>query len=206
MNFSAVILAGGKSSRMGRDKARLEINGQTLLARQTALVRAAGAREVFISGRAGADYYEFGCPVLRDRFSDAGPLAGIERALAAAAWPLLLVLAVDLPGMRLELLLRLAADCRENAGAVPRVAGCIEPLAAFYPKSAWPLAESLLNKNSNAMKPFAEQCVQFGWARFIDLPPDAAGLFANWNSAADLPVAGHAGSIRTGSPRRTMPP
>ena len=85
MIFSAVILAGGKSLRMGRDKAWLEIEGQTLLARQIALARETGAAEIFISGRADADYSAFGCPVLQDGFPDAVPLAGIERALDASS-------------------------------------------------------------------------------------------------------------------------
>ncbi|HEY5345385.1 MAG TPA: NTP transferase domain-containing protein, partial [Verrucomicrobiae bacterium] len=59
MNFSAVILAGGKSSRMGRDKAFLEIGGTTLLARQIGLARELGAAEIFISGRAETDYSKF---------------------------------------------------------------------------------------------------------------------------------------------------
>ena len=84
MNFSAVILAGGKSSRMGRDKAFLSISGKTMLARQIETVRAAGAAEIFISGRAETNYSEFGCRVLVDKFHNAGPLAGIEAALAAA--------------------------------------------------------------------------------------------------------------------------
>src|SRR6516165_9757616 len=85
MNLSAVVLAGGKSSRMGRDKARLEIGGQPSLARQIQLVKEIGAGEVFISGRAGKNYEEFGCRVLFDQFRDAGPLAGIERAVAEAS-------------------------------------------------------------------------------------------------------------------------
>ena len=119
MNFSAVILAGGKSSRMGRDKAWLEVGGQTLLARQIGVMRELGAAEIFISGRADADYSAFGCRVLPDKLPDAGPLAGIERALDAAQAPLLLVLAVDLPEMSAELLRRLAADCSENLGSIP---------------------------------------------------------------------------------------
>src|ERR1035438_9547728 len=59
MNFSAVILAGGKSSRMGRDKAWLEVGRQTLLARQIQLAQAAGATEIFVSGRFGVAYPTF---------------------------------------------------------------------------------------------------------------------------------------------------
>ena len=211
MTFSAVILAGGKSSRMGRDKAFVEIGGQTLLARQIALAREVGATKVFISGRAGVNYSGFGCEVLVDKFQNAGPLAGIERALAASTTPLLLVLAVDLPDMTVDLLRRLTAHCAKNAGAIPRVGGDIEPLAAFYPKAGWPLlvgddVRSLKLKQSDlslvtsaptnesaglkvgapSVKSFAERCVQSGLARFIDLPGSDAAFFANWNRPADV--------------------
>jgi molybdopterin-guanine dinucleotide biosynthesis protein A len=187
MNFSAVILAGGKSSRMGRDKAWLEVGGQSLLARQIGVVREFGAVEVFISGRANADYSGFGCRVLRDNFPDAGPLAGIERALGAAQSPLLLVLAVDLPEMHWEFLQWLGADCTDDFGAIPRVNENIEPLAAFYPKAAQSLAEVLLCAGKKAVAGFAEQCVQSSLARFVELPASKVKYFANWNLPADLP-------------------
>ncbi len=186
MNFSAVILAGGKSSRMGCDKAFLEMGGQTLLARQIQLVRNAGAEEVFISGRADADYSLFGCRVLQDKFPDTGPLAGIERALDAISSPLLLVLAVDLPGMSADWLRQLAARCSENSGAVPRVKGNLEPLAAFYPKAALPLAVALLDENSCAVKHFAKRCAQARLVNFVDVAGDEARFFLNCNSPADL--------------------
>jgi molybdopterin-guanine dinucleotide biosynthesis protein A len=89
---------------MGRDKALLEVGGQPLLVRQINLAWATRATEVFISGRAGVDYSHLNCPVLLDLFPGAGPLAGIERALAALTNPRLLVLAVDLPAMTETLL------------------------------------------------------------------------------------------------------
>jgi len=145
MNFSAVILAGGKSSRMGRDKGLLEVDGQSLLARQIKLVRAAGASEVFISGRTDNNYADFDCPVLLDRFPDSGPLSGIQAALAIATTPRLLVLAVDMPLMKASVFRSLLEHCTESAGAVPRVNRAIEPLTAFYPKAAASLALELLN-------------------------------------------------------------
>ncbi len=132
MNFSAVILAGGKSSRMGRAKAWLEISGQTLLARQNQLARKIGAAEIFISGHAKKNYSEFGCRVLADKFPDAGPLPGIERALAAATSPLLLMLAVDLPEMKAIFLRRLVAEYSENFGVIPRHEKNLEPLAELF--------------------------------------------------------------------------
>ncbi len=189
MNFSAVILAGGKSSRMGCDKAFLKLSGQTLLARQIQLVRAAGAAAVFISGRAGVDYSASGCRVLTDNFCDAGPLAGIERALDAASSPLLLVLAVDLPDMSASFFRKLAAGCPENHGAVPRVNGNIEPLAAIYPRAALPLATSLLNEKNFAVKNFAARCEQAALVSFVDVPETDAKFFLNCNFPGELEAA-----------------
>jgi molybdopterin-guanine dinucleotide biosynthesis protein A len=185
MNFSAVILAGGKSSRMGCDKAFLEVGGETLLARQIRLVQAVGATEVFISGRDGADYSAFAGRVLLDELAEAGPLAGIERALAAMDSSLLLVLAVDLPDMSVDFLCALATHCPDQRGAIPRVKGLAEPLVAFYPKAAHALAASRLNQKLLAVKDFAAACVLAGHARFVDLPAREARYFANWNSPAD---------------------
>ncbi|MBW8865277.1 MAG: molybdenum cofactor guanylyltransferase [Verrucomicrobia bacterium] len=186
MNFSAVILAGGKSERMGRDKSFVELDGQTLLARQIRLVRSAGATEVFISGRTGVDYSAYGCRVLEDRFQDAGPLAGIQSAMEAMTTSLLLVLAVDLPCMSADFLRKLAGNCTENAGAVPRVNGGIEPLVAFYPEAVLPIATLMLSQNSLAVKNFIQRCEQAGLISVTDLPDSTASLFLNCNSPDEL--------------------
>src|ERR1041384_571654 len=93
MNFSAVILAGGASRRMGRDKAWVEVAGESLLSRAVATVRRAGASEVLISGRPGVNYSTLEARVLFDGKPGQGPLGGIEQALAVANFPLVLVLA-----------------------------------------------------------------------------------------------------------------
>jgi molybdopterin-guanine dinucleotide biosynthesis protein A len=187
MNFSAVILAGGKSSRMGRDKAFLEVGGQTLLARQIETVRAAGATEVFISGRAEKEYSAFAGRVITDRFPDAGPLAGIEAALATVTNPLLLVLAVDLPEITREFLLRLRAGCSAHVGIIPRVGKNIEPLVAFYPKSSRAIADRRLRGQICAVRDFADECVLSGLARSVDVSVADAIIFKNYNVPDDLP-------------------
>jgi len=186
MNFSAVILAGGKSSRMGRDKARLEIAGQTLLARQIALVRDAGAREVFISVRMGVDHAA-GCIVLVDKFPDAGPLAGIERALDASTSPLLLVLAVDMPAMNGTILGNLIAACSDVCGAIPKTRQGTEPLAAIYPKTALERLNLELGQGKTpGARWFADECVAAGLARFVEVTEAESGCFASCNSPEDF--------------------
>jgi molybdenum cofactor guanylyltransferase len=186
MNHGAVILAGGRSTRMGRDKALLEVGEQPLLARQINLTWATRATEVFISGRAGVDYSHFNCPVLLDRFPDAGPLAGIERGLAALAAARLLVLAVDLPAMTESLLNMMAAASPEHLGVIPRLNGRIEPLAAFFPKASLRLAQVALRSNNYSVTAFSQQCVYAGIAKFIELPARQIRCFTNWNSPADV--------------------
>lgn len=195
MNFSAVILAGGKSSRMGRDKAWLEISGKTLLARQIELIQCVGAKEVFISGRVGVDYSTYSGQVLVDRFQNAGPLAGIERGLAVMSTTLLLVLAVDMSAMNADCLTKLRAICAETSGAIPQLDGRIEPLAAFYPKSALNLAVELLQKaqgQSGLRGPgptdFARSCVKENLAKFAPVTVSEAPYFTNLNSPEDLQV------------------
>jgi molybdenum cofactor guanylyltransferase len=189
IHFSAVILAGGKSQRMGRDKAWLRHEGGPLICRQIALARELGAAEVFISGRAEVDYTTLQCPVLTDQFLDAGPLGGIERALATAGTSLVLALAVDLPAMRLAVLQQILNHCFSNTGAIPRINSRIEPLAGFYPTSAHSLAATLLTGKRNAVQGFAQQCVESSQAVFVDLPPGAATAFANWNTPADAGIS-----------------
>jgi molybdenum cofactor guanylyltransferase len=186
MKFSAVILAGGRSRRMGQDKAWLLLDGKALLAHQVELARALGAEKVFISGRSNTDYDAFGCAVLRDRLPNAGPLSGLESALTAISTPLLLVLAVDMPRMTASPLQTLLACCTETRGAVPRFGEHTEPLAAIYPKSALPMVRESLGNIRYAARNFAGRCIELGLVTFIDLPEEYSACFANWNSPADV--------------------
>ena len=186
MNLSAVILAGGESRRMGRDKAWLEMGGQPLIRRALSTVRDAGIQGIVISGRAGADYSSLGCPVLFDLEPGCGPLGGIERALSAATAPLVLVLAVDLPGVTAAFLRKLAAHCDPLTGAVPKLRGEIEPLAAIYPKRCHVIARDCLLKFRHAARDFAEACQRERAVRTFAVSGTDAMCFDNWNSPADV--------------------
>ncbi|ALS97999.1 molybdenum cofactor guanylyltransferase [Lacimicrobium alkaliphilum] len=97
MKLSAVILAGGQSSRMGVDKARLVLAGQSLLEHCVERIKVSGCDRIRIS-RNQPGY-------LQDRFENAGPLGGIEAAThQLPAGELLLVVPVDMPLLGPELL------------------------------------------------------------------------------------------------------
>jgi len=188
MKVSAVILAGGESRRMGHDKARLQLDGMTWLEAAVAKVRAAGASEVFISGRAGMEYEAAGCPVLFDLEPGLGPLGGIERGLHACTGELLLVLAVDMPRITSECLGGMLAKCDRLTGAVPRLRCGLEPLAAIYPRRCHEIARRFLAERNCVAREFAAACVREKAVRTVAFKESEAKLFANWNSPEDLPT------------------
>lgn len=142
-----VLLAGGISSRMGRDKAALKIGGHGLsqAGRALRLLRQICAR-TYLSLRIGqvVPPGAEGVPVLRDEPSVEGPLAGILAAFREAPQAAWLVLACDLPFVGADLLAQLLA-CHEEHPDLPFVAcaksidGLPEPLCAIYGPSAGPI-------------------------------------------------------------------
>ncbi len=87
--FTAIVLAGGLSSRMGTDKALLSVRGNTLLSRTINLAYEAGAQEVLVSrNKAG---------FIQDVYKNHGPLSGLHATLPICNFSYALVLAVDMP-------------------------------------------------------------------------------------------------------------
>jgi molybdopterin-guanine dinucleotide biosynthesis protein A len=186
MNVGAVILAGGESRRMGKDKSWLEVGGRPLISRAMETVRDAGIEEIFISGRAGTDYSALKCPVLFDLEPGYGPLGGIERALETATAPLVLVLAVDLARMTAPFLRKLAEHCDPLTGAIPELNGELEPLAAIYPKRCHGIARDFLRKGRHAARDFANACLRERAMRKFNVPDADIRCFENWNTPPDV--------------------
>ncbi|MBX3746704.1 MAG: molybdenum cofactor guanylyltransferase [Verrucomicrobiae bacterium] len=187
VRFSAVILAGGASSRMGRDKAWIELDGHPLLRRQLDLARAAGADDLWISGRPDTDYSGLDAPVLLDRTPGLGPLAGLHRGLEAARHDLVLALAVDLARLTPDWLRLVAGHGAPGCGAVPVADGRPQPLAAFYPRAIAPRVARHLAGRRLALQALVADGVAQGELVLVSLGPEAAPAFANWNVPADLP-------------------
>jgi molybdopterin-guanine dinucleotide biosynthesis protein A len=144
-DLAAFILAGGKSTRMGADKAFLTLDGRTLLARALGLARSVTA-DVRIVGDA-AKFKAF-APVVEDVFRDCGPLGGIHAALRASAAELNFMLAVDLPFVSRKLVDYLIARARiSNAIVTVAQAGRgWQPLCAVYRREFGDAAETALRE------------------------------------------------------------
>jgi|SRR5579871_6578067 len=147
-DLTAFVLVGGKSSRMGTDKALLELAGRTLLQRALEVVHAVSG-DVRIVG--AADKFSAFAPVVEDQYEGCGPLGGIHAALAATSSPFNLVLAVDLPFIEARFLQHLLAEARSSNAVVtvPRAAGGLQPLCAVYRREFGLLAEQALAEGRN---------------------------------------------------------
>lgn len=126
---TAVLMAGGKSRRMGRDKATLRL-GETTLLDGVARVVAPLFAQLLVS--VGAPRADLDWPQVCDAYADAGPLAGLCAALTQAATPWIFVVATDMPFVKPALIELLAARRAGVDAVVPRVHGHPQPLAAFY--------------------------------------------------------------------------
>lgn len=113
-----IILAGGRSRRMGTDKALLEIDGETLLARTTRVV-ATVVPEVLIVGRTSLPPELTGTPAVLDAYGEAGPLGGIATGLAHSGAERVLVVACDLPYLQVEVLRFLVSPAFGYDAVVP---------------------------------------------------------------------------------------
>lgn len=181
MRFSAVLLAGGKSTRMGRDKALLEIDGEPLWRRQLATLRRLSPEHLMISGPP-----RDGCEVVEDAIEGAGPLAGVAAALEKCTSPLLVVLAVDLPGMTTDFLQVLLTLCRDGKGVVPRGSEFFEPLAAVYPVACVRLATAALHSADFSMQSFVHAAMEQELLVLRTILKSEMSLFGNLNTPADL--------------------
>lgn len=129
--MNGFVLAGGQSTRMGRDKALLEVEGETLVERALGLLRGLGLEPRICGSR--PDLACFG-DVVPDNFPRCGPLGGIEAALAVSDAELNLFVPVDLPGLPAVFLRWLMARAETSlaVATIPQYGGRLQPLCAVY--------------------------------------------------------------------------
>ena len=185
--LSAVLLAGGKSTRMGRDKAGVELDGQPLWQRQLATLKALHPHELFISGRSDGPYADGGLEVIQDLHPGCGPLSGLEAACWRMQTPLLCVLAIDLPGMTSGFLDRLVKIAMQDGrGVAPQNGEYFEPLAAVYPRGMLNLIGERLRQTDHSMQGLIQRAVELDLIVPYAITEEDRPLFRNVNTPADL--------------------
>jgi len=188
--IAAFVLAGGESSRMGRSKAALEVDGAPMLVRTARLVESVTGAATVIGGL--NDGPSFGLSVIADDWPGAGPLGGIATALRATAAPWNLIVACDLPYLTkawLEFLVARALASQADA-VVPTTTRGAEPLCAVYHQRCEPAIRAALERGvrkvTDGLKDVLVELIDpFEWKAF-----DSEGLlFKNMNTPEDYEEA-----------------
>jgi molybdopterin-guanine dinucleotide biosynthesis protein A len=153
MQASGFVLAGGGSTRMGRNKALLPFHGMTLVEHVAGIVREAACSVTLIGdpGQLG----HLALPVIPDQLAGRGPVGGIETALTMTTTDWNLIAGCDMPGITRDILLRLlgraaltSADCVAAAASD----GEPEPLCAVYHRRCLPAVSRAIRENRLKMK------------------------------------------------------
>lgn len=193
---TGILLAGGRSSRMGRDKALLQVGGVSLWERQLDLLREACDGQAWISAREIPAWLPADVPCIPDR-ADAGPIGGMLAALEAAAPRAILCLGLDMPGMRPDCLRHARRLARPDRGShpvhslpgdpagAPGARPASEPLASVLVPAALPLLRDALAGGRHSLRGLIDALESAGLSQGWEIPADWLPCFANLNTPAD---------------------
>ena len=189
--FAAALLAGGKSRRMGRDKAFVEVDGIPLWRRGLQILKNLSPSKLILSVNQNQDsLFETadaeGVVVTIDRDGQTDPLSALVQCLEIAEDLPLVLLAVDMPRMTADFLLQHLLD-----GAEPSVGRCfaaerLEPFAALYPQSILPVALEQVESGDLSLTNCIRQAQRRGLMEEIEVPANVRDQFANVNRPQDM--------------------
>lgn len=183
MPFSAAVLAGGRSSRFGQDKATFFYREKPLL--QWVLDSLQAADERFIV--ANRDYPGFGAHIYADIYSGGGSLSGLHTALVKARHEWLALTACDLPFLTREYWQYLLEHRTDAPVVVVSGEDGFEPLAALYHRSLLPRIEEQLSRYDYAMHKLIRQVDARVIQRELVLRQFGPDILRNINYPSDLP-------------------
>jgi molybdopterin-guanine dinucleotide biosynthesis protein A len=186
LTYSAVLLAGGESRRMGRDKAAVVFRDEPLWRRQLRVLRDLGPERVYVSARTESSWLPDDTELLLDEPPSRGPLSGLTKALERMETSHLLVLAVDMPFVTREQLHHLCTLATEGCGVVPMIGERAEPLAAIYPKeSALDFAAALAGSDFS-LQALVRKLEAAGQVRMVHVLPQHEHFYRSLNSPSEL--------------------
>ncbi len=194
--LAGIILAGGKSTRLGHDKARIIFSGASLLSRAVDLLKR-HCPSVYIVGRT-FDEHGLNIPSFLDLVPGCGPAGGIATILRELRQPCL-VLSCDLPLMDDRMLRRLRAGWREKPDHALMTTfqqedtGFIESLVAIYEPQALPLLEQAFTQGLYQLNRILPSELR----HHLPYPHSEATPFFNINHPADLSMLRQLESVKT---------
>lgn len=170
--FAGLVLAGGSSSRMGRDKATLDYQGQSWLSRAAELLTLAGTSQIWVNAHIESEYQQVNEP-----FPNLGPLSGIYAGLIATDLPLL-VIPVDMPTLTIEQLHSLVNSGLQNT--------CV-----YFENSPLPCFLSNIESQKTVIKqrlttPNSKRSLYSAWRAINGLAIASEQVLENFNTPEDI--------------------
>lgn len=156
MQAAAIILAGGKSSRMGTNKALLKINAKPNIERIRDALKGYFNELILIANNPG-DYQFLELKTVADEYPGMGPLAGLHAGLTASECELNLLAACDMPFVSGELAAALVQQCGQYDAVIPVINGTQQPLFAVFHKRVAEQAAKCIESGRLRMKDLFEQ-------------------------------------------------
>ncbi len=177
--ITGILLAGGKSSRMGKEKGLVEFRGKPLIQYGIDLLNSITDRIIISSGN--TDYIPFGYEIIPDEVSGQGPAAGLAAVLKSSETPWNIVIACDLPFLEKEFIEELLLSAPSYQAVVPVHNGNMEPLAALYHKDLGKIFAEAVENGNLALRQILHSC----HVKYFEANPITEkypNLFLNLNS------------------------
>jgi molybdopterin-guanine dinucleotide biosynthesis protein A len=182
-NVTVQIMLGGQSTRMGRDKALVELDGETLLTRALDKWQGFGLLQLSIGGAERVALVPEGIPAVADVYPRRGPLGGLHAGLIICRTELLLLTAVDSPFVTQALAEKMLSSLGGADACVYTLDGRPQPLFGLYRTTCLPEAQALLEAGENKMRLLLER------VNTVYLPIDDPAPFRNLNTPEELAAA-----------------
>ncbi|MGE7761950.1 molybdenum cofactor guanylyltransferase [Peribacillus sp. NPDC097895] len=196
MEWTMLLLAGGKSSRMGVNKALLKIGGVVNISRVASELKKV-SEKILVITNTFEDYRFLQLPLISDLHKDQGPLGGLHAGMSSSKTELQFLTACDMPFVSAEAINEIISFYETGFDAViPEINGRIQPLFAVYHKRCLPVLTECLVKNELKMSRFLEKISvkivkETDFMLYHENPEHFQHLFFNMNTLEDYQEAGY---------------
>lgn len=140
--MNGIILAGGRSSRIGTDKAFIKFAGVPIIERTLSLFKSLFVKCLIVTNKPN-NYSYLNCPLVSDHYNNIGPLGGLHAGLFTSDSHLNFVVACDMPLIKPEVV-KYITGIQGYDAVVPLINGFPEPLLAVYSRRCLPAIEKMI--------------------------------------------------------------
>jgi molybdopterin-guanine dinucleotide biosynthesis protein A len=186
MTLTAILLAGGESRRMGRDKAAIVFRGEPLWRRQIDVLRSLNPEKIFVSVRQEPSWLLPEVELLLDEPPSRGPLSGLTKALERMETTHLVALAVDMPFMTSDQMQVLWSQAAMGSGVLAMIGATAEPLAAIYPRESAPHFAAGLAGRDFSLQRLVRNLATANQVQLFSVPEKDEHLYRSVNAPGDF--------------------